>query len=193
MTDPSTSTTSAAVEASQAAASAMSTAADEPECTDCSPATAVSDGLEASHSAAAAMDTSQPAAENLMDPSTFIPPLSAVEGLPTPLIVIEYCQRCKFGLRANWFQQELLSTFATTTTSEAEAGASIAAVLMIPKVDDASAGRFRVYFLAPQEEQGLKLVWDRKVQSGFPEMKVLKQRVRDLINPSFGLGHSDKK
>ncbi|KAJ9475748.1 hypothetical protein PHBOTO_005844 [Pseudozyma hubeiensis] len=190
MTDSSTSTTSAAVEASQAAASAMSTAAAAEECTDCSPPTAVSDGLEASQSAATAMDTSQPAAENLMDPGTFIPPLSAVDGLPTPLVVIEYCQRCKFGLRANWFQQELLSTFAPTTT-EAEAGASIAAVLMIPKVDDASAGRFRVYFLAPAEK-GLKLVWDRKVQSGFPEMKVLKQKLRDLINPSFGLGHSDK-
>lgn len=89
MTDSSKSTTSAAaVEASQEAASAMSTAAAE-ECTDCSPPTAVSDGLEASQSAATAMDTSQPAAENLMDPSTFIPPLDAVQGLPTPLVVIE--------------------------------------------------------------------------------------------------------
>lgn len=129
-----------------------------------------------------------------MDPSTFVPPLSSVDGLPTPLVVIEYCQRCKFGLRANWFQQELLSTFAPTppTASDEAAIASIASVLLIPKVDDISAGRFRIY-IATDALKELKLVWDRKVESGFPEMRILKQKVRDLINPNFGLGHSDKK
>lgn len=79
--------------------------------------------------------------------------------------------------------------------------------MLIPKIDDESSGRFRIYLLPPcsssadlEAEEGgtvysggLRLVWDRKTQGGFPEMKVLKQRVRDLINPHFGLGHSDRK
>lgn len=35
------------------------------------------------------------------------------------------------------------------------------------------------------------LVWDRKTEGGFPETKVLKQRVRDHIDPKKDLGHSD--
>ncbi|TKY88417.1 hypothetical protein EX895_002769 [Sporisorium graminicola] len=140
--------------------------------------------------------------EDLTNPSTFVPPLSSVDGLPTPLVVIEYCQRCKFGLRANWFQQELLSTFAPSPPNLEATGttASVASVMLIPKVDDISSGRFRIYIAtaqtakeAKQGKGGLKLLWDRKVESGFPEMRILKQKVRDLINPDFGLGHSDKK
>ncbi|KAF2109323.1 hypothetical protein BDV96DRAFT_652168 [Lophiotrema nucula] len=36
------------------------------------------------------------------------------------------------------------------------------------------------------------LLWDRKAEGGFPETKVLKQRVRDCIDPGKDLGHSDK-
>lgn len=35
------------------------------------------------------------------------------------------------------------------------------------------------------------LLWDRKAEGGFPETKVLKQRVRDHIEPKKDLGHSD--
>lgn len=35
------------------------------------------------------------------------------------------------------------------------------------------------------------LIWDRKAASGFPETKVLKQRIRDCIAPGKRLGHSD--
>lgn len=35
------------------------------------------------------------------------------------------------------------------------------------------------------------LLWDRKSEGGFPETKVLKQRVRDRIDPLKDLGHSD--
>ncbi|KAL1613035.1 hypothetical protein SLS60_001267 [Paraconiothyrium brasiliense] len=35
------------------------------------------------------------------------------------------------------------------------------------------------------------LLWDRKTEGGFPETKVLKQRVRDHIDPKRDLGHSD--
>ena len=38
-------------------------------------------------------------------------------------------------------------------------------------------------------------VYDRKAQTPprFPEMKELKQLVRDVVQPDRGLGHSDKK
>jgi hypothetical protein len=36
------------------------------------------------------------------------------------------------------------------------------------------------------------LLWDRKAEGGFPETKVLKQRLRDQIDPSRDLGHSDR-
>jgi hypothetical protein len=35
------------------------------------------------------------------------------------------------------------------------------------------------------------ILWDRKTEGGFPETKVLKQRVRDRIDPKKDLGHSD--
>lgn len=35
------------------------------------------------------------------------------------------------------------------------------------------------------------LLWDRKAEGGFPETKVLKQKVRDHIEPKKDLGHSD--
>jgi len=35
------------------------------------------------------------------------------------------------------------------------------------------------------------LLWDRKAEGGFPETKVLKQRVRDHLDPGRNLGHSD--
>ncbi|CAM9127033.1 unnamed protein product, partial [Heterosigma akashiwo] len=37
------------------------------------------------------------------------------------------------------------------------------------------------------------IVWDRKNEGGFPEAKVLKQRVRDEIAPERNLGHSEAK
>ncbi|KAF1991884.1 hypothetical protein K402DRAFT_430408 [Aulographum hederae CBS 113979] len=36
------------------------------------------------------------------------------------------------------------------------------------------------------------LLWDRKTEGGFPETKVLKQRVRDHLDPKRDLGHSDR-
>ena len=38
---------------------------------------------------------------------------------------------------------------------------------------------------------GEQLLWDRKQQGGFPELKTLKQIVRDSIAPDRPLGHSD--
>jgi len=37
-----------------------------------------------------------------------------------------------------------------------------------------------------------KRIWSRKEQEGFPEIKVLKQLVRDEIDPERSLGHVDR-
>ena len=37
------------------------------------------------------------------------------------------------------------------------------------------------------------IVWDRKEMDGFPEIKILKQKVRDVIAPDKTIGHSDRK
>lgn len=35
-------------------------------------------------------------------------------------------------------------------------------------------------------------IWDRKAYDGFPDIKQLKQLVRDAVAPSRSLGHSDR-
>ncbi|KAI3596752.1 selenoprotein w-related [Moniliophthora roreri] len=72
-------------------------------------------------------------------------------------------------------------------------------------MSDDTAGRFRVWLWMEDEKEtaadieetgsGKKpvLVWDRKSEGGFPELKVLKQRIRDYVQPGQSLGHSDKK
>ena len=94
-------------------------------------------------------------------------------------------------LRAAYFAQELLSTFSS----------SIGEVALIP----ATGGLFTVHLTyKPQESEAAAsdgngdvqvqevLIWDRKAEGGFPETKILKQRVRNHIEPSKDLGHSDK-
>tara|TARA_R110002111_G_scaffold145524_2_gene212012 strand:- start:205 stop:504 length:300 start_codon:yes stop_codon:yes gene_type:complete len=90
-----------------------------------------------------------------------------------PQIEIEYCPGCRWLLRAAWTAQELLTTF------ESELGA----VTLRPS--DMS-GTFKVTVDG-------HLLWDRKLEGRFPEMKELKQRVRDQIAPERALGHSDTK
>jgi len=36
------------------------------------------------------------------------------------------------------------------------------------------------------------VIWDRKIDGGFPETKELKRRIRDLVEPGRGLGHVDR-
>ena len=47
------------------------------------------------------------------------------------------------------------------------------------------AGR---YFISINDE----IVFDRKQRGSFPEIKELKQIIRDRVNPAKGLGHADK-
>ncbi|KAF2671374.1 hypothetical protein BT63DRAFT_423582 [Microthyrium microscopicum] len=106
------------------------------------------------------------------------------QSVKLPRVAIEYCTQCRWMLRAAYFGQELLSTFGT----------SIGEIALIPT----TGGIFTVHltYAAPtlsssDVTQQTVLLWDRKSEGGFPETKVLKQRVRDHIDPSKNLGHSD--
>jgi selenoprotein W-related protein len=86
-------------------------------------------------------------------------------------IEIEYCTQCRWMLRAAWMAQELLSTF------EGE----IAEVALIP----GSGGIFEV-------RAGGQVLWSRHERKRFPEIKELKQAVRDVVAPGRSLGHADR-
>ncbi|KAF9563664.1 hypothetical protein CPC08DRAFT_705805 [Agrocybe pediades] len=117
--------------------------------------------------------------DNLMDPSTFVFPSI----LSSPTVTIEFCDRCRWLHRATWTQTELFLTFPPP---------AIGSITLIPLNRDETAGRFRVWLSLPGTETPI-LAWDRKVEGGFPELKILKQRIRDHIQPGKSLGHSDKK
>ncbi|GHE30658.1 SelT/SelW/SelH family protein [Sphingobacterium griseoflavum] len=88
-------------------------------------------------------------------------------------VTIVYCPKCGWMLRAAYFAQELLSTFVD----------DIYGVTLVPSE---RAGDFCV-------SVGNKLLFDRKVEGRFPEIKELKQLVRDIVNPTKHLGHSEKQ
>lgn len=75
-------------------------------------------------------------------------------------------------LRAAYFAQELLTTFT----------GDVHGVMLQPSTTN---GMFRVS-IDGQE------IFDRKKHGGFPETRLLKQMVRDVVNPSKDLGHSDR-
>ena len=88
-----------------------------------------------------------------------------------PHMTIAYCTQCHWLLRAAWMAQEVLSTFSL----------EVGAVTLKPgtggifeiRIDDA-------------------LIWERKRDGGFPDVKQLKQMVRDRIDPERDLGHIDR-
>jgi selenoprotein W-related protein len=89
-----------------------------------------------------------------------------------PTVSIEYCPKCGWMLRAAYMAQELLTTF----TDEIEG------VMLKP----AEVGGAYIISI-----DGV-IVFDRKEQGRFPEIKELKQLVRDVVSPEKNLGHSDK-
>ncbi|MVN89749.1 SelT/SelW/SelH family protein [Mucilaginibacter aquatilis] len=90
-----------------------------------------------------------------------------------PTICIEYCPKCGWMLRAAYIAQELLTTFTD----------DINGVMLKPSE---VSGRYTVSVNDVE-------VFDRKTAGRFPEVKELKQLVRDIVNPDKSLGHSDKK
>jgi selenoprotein W-related protein len=86
-------------------------------------------------------------------------------------ITIAYCTRCNWLLRAGWMAQELLSTFAD----------ELGSVALLP----GTGGIFEIRVNG-------ELVWERKRDGGFPDVRTLKQMVRDRIDPARDLGHLDR-
>jgi selenoprotein W-related protein len=91
---------------------------------------------------------------------------------PQARIEIQYCTQCRWLLRAAWMAQELLTTFAT----------DLGEVALQP----GSGGIFEV------RVDG-ETIWSRHAQGRFPELKELKQLVRDRIAPGRDLGHTDRR
>jgi len=92
--------------------------------------------------------------------------------VPENRVEIHYCTQCRWLLRAAWTAQELLTTF------EGE----ITALTLLP----GTGGVFEV-------RVNDALVWSRATEGRFPEMKELKQFVRDHVDPEKDLGHCDRK
>jgi len=89
----------------------------------------------------------------------------------TPRLEIEYCNQCRWLLRAAWMAQELLTTFDN----------GLGEVALVP-------GRGGIFEVRLDGET----IYSRKETGRFPESKELKQLVRDRIDPERDLGHSDR-
>ena len=88
-----------------------------------------------------------------------------------PSLTITYCTQCNWLLRSAWMAQEVLSTFSL----------ELGAVTLVP----GTGGIFEISLDGD-------LIWERKRDGGFPDVKALKQRVRDLLAPQRDLGHVDR-
>jgi selenoprotein W-related protein len=88
-----------------------------------------------------------------------------------PRLSITYCTQCNWLLRAGWMAQEVLSTFAL----------EMGEVTLTP----GTGGIFQIWL---DDE----LIWDRKRDGGFPDVRHLKQMLRDRIDPERDLGHIDR-
>lgn len=91
--------------------------------------------------------------------------------VPSPHIIITYCRQCNWLLRSAWMVQEILTTFSEETGTGS----------LVPD----TGGTFTITC------EG-QTIWDRTTDGGFPEAKILKQRLRDQLWPERDLGHSDK-
>ena len=87
-------------------------------------------------------------------------------------VSIHYCPGCKWLARSAWMAQELLETF----------GSQLSQVSLCPAD---KSGTFVIYC----QQQ---VIWERERDSGFPAIKELKRRVRDVIAPQADLGHIDR-
>ncbi len=86
------------------------------------------------------------------------------------MVEIKYCAQCGWLARSAWMAQELLGTF----------GETLGGVVLVPS----TGGIFEV------RADG-ELVWSRKEEGRFPEIKELKRVVRDAVCPDMDLGHTD--
>lgn len=86
-------------------------------------------------------------------------------------VVITYCTGCKWLLRSAWMAQELLTTFED----------ELHELTLRP-------GTGGIFEVSVNERR----IWSRKEAERFPDIKELKQLVRDEISPGRSLGHTDR-
>jgi selenoprotein W-related protein len=91
--------------------------------------------------------------------------------MTTHHIEITYCTQCRWMLRAAWIAQELLITFES----------DLSRVSLVP----ATGGIFCIHLDG-------QLIFSRQQAGHFPELKLIKQLIRDVIDPQRSLGHSDR-
>ena len=88
-----------------------------------------------------------------------------------PRVEIHYCPACRWVARAAWMAQELLTTF----------GDALGEVALVP----AGVGVFEIWLDG-------QCLHSRAKAGGFPETKPIKQMIRDAIEPTRDLGHSER-
>ena len=90
--------------------------------------------------------------------------------MATNTIKIKFCNKCKWFSRAVWIMQEIFNTYEN----------DISKYELVP----ADHGLFEIYC-------NENLIFSRKEESGFLEIKIIKQRIRDVIDPNRELGHNE--
>ena len=85
-------------------------------------------------------------------------------------IEIKFCPKCKWLSRATWISQELLSTYESDLSS----------VTLVPS----ESGVFDITC-------NKSVIFSRKEENGFIDVAIIKQRIRNLIDPDRSLGHVD--
>ena len=104
-----------------------------------------------------------------MDPESKTAETLAPPALRVP-VRIRYCTQCRWLSRATWIAQELLTTFPVELELTLEPGVG---------------GIFEV-------ELDGAVIFSRAERKRFPEPKELKQKIRDRVDPTRSLGHSDE-
>lgn len=85
---------------------------------------------------------------------------------------IEYCTGCKWLLKSAYFAQEILTTFEE----------EVDAVTLKPH--RGQDGSFTIYHNG-------EVLWDRRANNGFPNMRQMKNLIRDKVSPAKNLGHTE--
>ncbi|MGH7791006.1 MAG: SelT/SelW/SelH family protein [Thermodesulfobacteriota bacterium] len=86
-------------------------------------------------------------------------------------VEIKYWSQCRWLMRAALMAQELLTTFET----------ELLEVALVP-------GKGGIFDVIVDDE----LLWSREEKGRFPDIKELKQLVRDRVSPGKDLGHTDR-
>jgi len=86
-------------------------------------------------------------------------------------VEITYCRQCGWLMRASWMAQELLTTFSTELGEAA----------LVP-------GTGGIFEVRVDDE----VIWSREEMGRFPDIKELKQLLRDHIALQRDLGHTDR-